>query len=137
MPNYNALVYTAADFKIILLIDGIPFPLLTLQDFGSSIKKEEETIYAIGEIDPIAEKSTGKGYSGKVSIEAGELTRILLATGLTDATDIQGAQLGITSKDGFYHRVYSGVNINSEDTDFKVKDRHIPVPLTWKAISVK
>ena len=136
MPNYNGLTYTAAEYKILLLLNGIPYPLVTVNDFSSNVKAEDETGYAIGEEDPIIEKTNALQYSGKLSMRIGELNAILLANGLKSAASIRNATLGITSIDGLFHRVYSGVNILSEDIDIKAKDKDTIVPLSWKAVSI-
>ena len=55
MANLNPLIYTASEFKLVLLYQGLASPLLTVQDFNSDVKTEDETIYAIGQVEPIGE----------------------------------------------------------------------------------
>lgn len=142
MPNYNQLIYTAADFKLLLLVPNaagalLPFPLVTAQSFGSSHKTEDETIYAIGETDPIGEKTNGNQYTGKFEIQKGEMAVILKTTGYASPIQIKGAQLAITSYDGIVNEVYGGINVTSSDYDVKAKDKDTKVACNWKAVSLK
>jgi hypothetical protein len=137
MPiNANGLTYTAAQLKLILLIDGTPHLLVTANDVSLNTKQEVETGYAIGQEEPIINKKNAKAYTGKISLRIGELGLILLAHGYTTAVDINNASLGITSYDGVFHRVYSGLNVTSEDIDVKAKDKDIIVPMSWEAVTV-
>lgn len=137
MPNYNQLIYTSADYKIILSFNSIPYPLFTLNSFDENIKVEDETIYAIGEIDPIGEKYNGRQYSGKLELQAGEVNAILIANGFADITQIRGAKISITSLDGLITRTYSGVNFIGSDFSIKAKDKDSRVSVNWKAVGLK
>ena len=136
MANLNPLIYTASEFKLVLLYQGLASPLLTVQDFNSDVKTEDETIYAIGQVEPIGEKTNGESYGGKLSLQSGELSTILNTTGKATATQIRGAVLGITSLDGLINRVFTGVNITSEAFSVKAKDKQTIFELNWKAVSV-
>lgn len=137
MPNYNTLIYTAADYKLLLLDGGTPLPLLTLSAFDASVKTEDETIFAIGEVEPIGEKSNGTQYTGKLEIQAGELYAYMKIKGYANPTEIRNANLALTSLDGLINFVYSGVNIISGDFSIKAKDKQSMISMNWKAVSVK
>ena len=142
MPNYNALIYTAADYKYILLVSNaagqyIPFPLLTAVSMGDSHKTEDETIFAIGEADPIGEKTNGNQYTGKLEIQNGEMNNILRVLNIASPIFIKGAQIAKTTYDGLINQVYSGVNIISADFDMKAKDKSTVVSCNWKAVGLK
>lgn len=135
--NLNQLILTAADYKVLLNIPGKgAFPLLTLDSISSTIAKEQETIYAIGEENPIGEKSNAKKYSGKLSIQVGEISAVLMLCGFIESTQITGATLAITAIQGGFSRVYSGMNINTENIDIKAKDKQSMASLDWNSISV-
>lgn len=143
MPNLDQLVITSADYKIVLdiqLSDGsgntVAFPILTCQDLSYDIEVEDETVYAIGTIEPIAEKSNAKSYKGKIAVEAGEANAILLSTGLNDTTQIVGATLAIAAIQGAFARVFKAVNFNSENLAIKAKDKHSVINVAWKGLGV-
>ena len=138
MPNLNGLILTAADYKITLIFNGIPCPCATAQDFSSNIKLEEEDIYAIGSTDPIGSKTNAESYTGKISIQAGEILTFMRAQGYNRTTQIQGATLailGLPSAAFPVAKIFSGVNITSEDLDIKAKDKQSLVTMNWKAVS--
>jgi hypothetical protein len=135
MPNFNPLIYSAAEFKLILLINGHPYPLFTADNMSFNTAEEGETIYAIGTEEPIGEKKNAKSYKGKVSVQLGELNIILVAEGLTNAIQISNAQLGFSTTDGLIQRIFGGMNILSEDIDIKRKDKETIVPMNWAAVS--
>ena len=137
MPiNANGLTYTAAQLKLILIINGVPHPLGTANDISLNTKQEVETGYAIGQEEPIINKKNAKAYTGKISLRIGELVAILVSHGFITAVDINNASLGITSYDGVFHRVYSGLNVTSEDIDVKAKDKDMIIPMSWEAVNV-
>lgn len=137
MPQLNKLVYTAADYKIIMIVPGAgSFPLQTCETMNTSIQREEETIYAIGVEEPIAAKRNAVKYSGKLSIQAGEANAILQIAGLNEVTQIANATLAITALVGGFSRTYSGVNINTENLDVKAKDKQTMIQMDWTAVAV-
>jgi hypothetical protein len=138
MANLNQLILTAAEYKVMLIIPGSPpFPIITADSIGWNNSREEETIYAIGEEEPIANKRNAAKYSGKLSVQAGEMFSILSIAGLRDSTQIAGATLAITAVRGGFGRVWSGMNINTESLDVKAKDKQTIVSLDWTAQSIK
>lgn len=137
MPNLNQLILTAADYKVLLNIPGKgAFPLLTLETIDQDIAREQETIYAIGEEKPIAEKTNAVKYAGKLTIQVGEISAILQLCGFIESTMIKGATLAITAIQGGFSRVYSGLNINTEGISVKAKDKQSMANLTWAALDV-
>jgi hypothetical protein len=138
MAQLNHLVLTAAEYKVLLIIPKAgSFPILTADSIGWNNAREEETVYAIGEEEPIASKRNAAKYSGKLSMQNGEMFSILSIAGLRDATQIAGATLALTAIRGGFARVYSGLNINVEAVDVKAKDKQSMVSLDWTALSIK
>jgi hypothetical protein len=138
MANLNDLVLTAADYKVLIIIPGAgSYPLLTVETVSYNNAREEETVYAVGVEEPIAAKRNAAKYSGKLSLQNGELSAILQIAGLVEATQIAGATLAITAVTGGFQRTHSGLNINSESLDIKAKDKQSIVSLDWTALTVK
>ena len=138
MAQLNNLVFTAADYKALLIIPGVgSFPLQTIETISYNNAREEETIYAVGTEEPIAAKRNAVKYSGKLTLQNGELSAMLQIAGLVEATQIAGATLAITSVTGGFSRTHSGLNINSESLDIKAKDKQSIVSLDWTALTVK
>lgn len=137
MPDLNQLILTAADYKIVLNIPGVSaFPLKTAETFSWDNAREEETIYAIGEEEPIGEKRNAAKYSGKMTMQVGELSAILQIAGLVEATQIANVTLAITAIQGGFSRTYSGMYINTENVDIKAKDKHSLANLSWNALKI-
>lgn len=137
MPNLNSLILTAADFKVVLNIPGVSaFPLKTVENISWNNAREDETIYAVGEEEPIGEKRNAAKYSGKISMQLGELSSILGLSGLVEGTQIANATLAITAVQGGFKRVWSGFYINTEAQDIKAKDKQTVVSLDWKALTI-
>lgn len=135
--NLNQLILTAADYKVVLNLPGVgAFPLKTAETFSWQNAREDETIYAIGEEEPIGEKRNSAKYSGKMSMQVGELSAILQLAGLVEGTQIANATLAITAIQGGFSRVYSGFYINTEGVDIKAKDKQTMANLDWKALTV-
>lgn len=142
MSDKSALIMNAADYKISVDVPNAltgNFNLYvfgTIQEIGYDIEVEDETIYAVGTVTPIAEESNAKSYKGKLTAEAGEINAILGLTGKNDATSVQGATLGIIGIKGGFARVFTGVNFNTESLNIKAKDKHTPITINWKGLSV-
>lgn len=129
-------VFTAADFKIILTLNnGVSRIILTSLGVDMSTERETETIYAIGQSEPIAEKRNAAKYSGSLEFQVGEMVQMLATAGLKEATEIEGAQLSIISLTGTppFARVYSYVNINGESISIKAKDKDSKASLKWNS----
>jgi hypothetical protein len=138
MANLNNLIFTAADYKALLIIPNVgTFPLQTIETISYNNAREEETIYAVGVEEPIGSKRNAAKYSGKLTLQNGELSAILQIAGLVESTQIAGAILAITSVSGVFNRTHTGLNINGESLDVKAKDKQSIVNLDWTAISIK
>jgi hypothetical protein len=138
MANLNALILTAADYKVLLIIpNGGSFPLLTAETISYNNAREEETIYAIGEEKPIGNKRNAVKFSGKLSLQNGEMSAILQSVGFVESTQIANATLAITAIQGGFARTHTGLNINTEAVDIKAKDKQSIVSLDWTATDVK
>lgn len=137
MPNYNPLILTGSDYKFFLaLSNGVIYPLLTVDSVSMDIKTEEELIYAVGEKDPIGNKQNANSYTGKITMQAGELNAILLSEGLNKVIDITGATLGATAIQGGYNRTFKGVNINSQSESVKRKDKETLSDMNFTALGL-
>jgi hypothetical protein len=137
MPNLNSLILTAADYKVIMVIPGAgTFPLVTVDNISYNVAREEETIYAVGEELPIGNKRNAAKYSGRLSMQNGEINAVLSIAGLREATQIAGATIAITAVTGGFARTFSGLNINTESLDVKAKDKQSMVSLDWTATSI-
>jgi hypothetical protein len=138
MANLNSLILTAADFKVMLVVPNAgTFPIITADSINWQIAREEETIYAIGEEDPIGNKRNAVKYSGKFSIQVGEMSAILQSAGLVEMTQIAGATLAITAVQGGFSKTFSGMNINTESVDVKAKDKQSMASLDWTATAIR
>jgi hypothetical protein len=138
MANLNSLILTAADYKVMLVVPGAgSFPIITADSISWSNAREEETIYAIGEEEPIGAKRNAVKYSGKLSVQVGEMSAILQQAGLVEMTQIAGATLALTAVQGGFNRTYAGMNINTESVDVKAKDKQSMVSLDWTATAIR
>ena len=138
MPNLNTLILTAADYKVSLVIPGVgAFPLLTVDTISYNVAREEETIYAVGEELPIGNKRNAAKYSGRLSLQNGEINAVLSIAGFRESTQIAGAVLAVTAVTGGFARTFSGMNINTEALDVKAKDKQSMVSLDWTATVIQ
>src|SRR5512145_2454481 len=112
--------------------------MLTSLGVDMNSERETESIYAIGQQEPIAEKRNAAKYSGSLEIQVGELMQLLASAGLVEASQIEGAMLSIVSLTGTppFARVYSYVNVNGESISIKAKDKDSKASLKWNARSV-
>ena len=140
MPNYNSLVFTGADYKVVLIIKNGALNGTYVIQTGGNISwtdaSENESIYAIGQEDPIAEKSNANKYSGKLSLQAGEINSILALEGFASAIRIRGAVLAITALNGIFKKTYSGININSASQDVTSKAKESLLNMDFNALSI-
>lgn len=124
MPNLNQLILSAAEYETVLNISsGGTYPLETAESISWAEASEGETIYAIGQEDPIGEKSNANKYSGKFVVQVGEANAILLLEGLLSMIRIRNAVIAITGVTGGFAKTFTGVNINSANVDLKRKDK--------------
>lgn len=137
MPNLNQLILTGKDYKIMLIIaGGGSYPILTGETLDWDDSSEGETVWAIGQENPIGEKSNNNKYSGKLSLQNGELNAILLLEGLRSAIQIRNATLAVTAVIGGFSKVWSGVNINKASSGTKRKDKETIANLDFAALSI-
>lgn len=141
MANLNKLAINAAQYTVNFIIPvssslSLTFSLLTLTDISYSIKKSSELLYAVGSKTPIANPSNQEGYEGKLSMQAGELLSILDDCGFVNATEIEGATLGIHADNGTYSKVFGSVSILSEALSVKAGDKDSKIDLDFNALSV-
>jgi hypothetical protein len=134
----ESLVITAAEYKTILTLNnGQTYIILTPLGISMSTTRSEESIYAIGQNEPIANKRTETKYTGSLELQVGEWGTILKAAGLVEGTQVENANLAILSLNPLgIQRVYNGLNINDEGIDVKAKDKDSKVSLKWTAVSV-
>ena len=90
----------------------------------------------MGTTQPIGNKRNGVGYEGRFSMQAGEMFSVLALCGLAEATQIEGATLGIAAVVGAFTRTFGSVNINTEDFSTRAKDKESKIDLTFDALSV-
>jgi hypothetical protein len=140
MPNLNQLIITAALYKTVLVIPtangSLSFVLLTASQLDWADASEGETIHAIGDEEPIGNKSNANKYSGKLTMQIGELNVILQACGFNSAIRVRGATLAITALTGGFAKVYKSLNINSDTESTKAKDKESLVTMDWMAIGL-
>jgi hypothetical protein len=132
-------VFTAADYKILLTLNnGVSKIVLTSVGIDMSAERETESIYAIGQQEPIAEKRNAAKYSGSLELQVGELNQLLALGLLAESTQIENAALSIVSITGTppFARVFSGVNVNGESISIKAKDKDSKASLKWNARAV-
>lgn len=136
MSNLNKLILTGADYKIFLsLSTGLTYPLFTVESINLDISVEEELIYVVGEEDPQGNKQNARKFGGKISMQVGEISAILLLNGLTDATRITGATLACTALRGGFQRILRSCNINTETIDIKRKDKESLCSMNMSALT--
>ena len=137
MPNLNTIILTAADYKVALSVPGSGvFILRTAESISWNHATENELIYAVGDVNAIGNKQNATKYSGKFTIQAGEMELILLATGLKSAIQIPNATLSIVATGSTLSKTYTGMCINTEDISLKAKDKQSMVNLDWTAINI-
>ena len=127
MPNLNQLIITSADYEIILNVPTatgfVPFPLLTVSSIDWNDTNENELIYGIGTVEPIGNKTNASAYKGKITMQVGEANALLSIAGYNSFIRVANATLAITSVIGGYSKVYLDVNINSDQSATKAKDK--------------
>lgn len=137
MPSQNQLILTGAQYKAILIIPGGgSYPFKTLETISWSETSEGETIYAVGEEDPIGEKSNNNKYGGKFTAQNGEMSAICAIEGIVSPIRIRNAIIAITALVGGFSKTFTGININSATVDVKRKDKETLINCDFAALSV-
>lgn len=114
IPGVDLLIIAASEFKVVLIFNNVPYPLLTLNSIETNITNDKEVFYKAGDEKPIAIKKNNKMYAGSFSLQAGEMALMLRLFGLNDSTQIADATLAIADIFGRISRVYKGLTITSE-----------------------
>jgi len=74
--------------------------------------------------------------AGKLSAQAGEILTFMRLNGFANTLQIQGATLTIIAVGNpALTKIFSGVNVTSEDFNIKAKDKQSLVEMNWKAVS--
>ena len=137
MPNYSKFYYSAAEYKIFLSVaNGTTAPLLTISDFEDNEKVESEPQHVVGEIDPVAIKVNGRTFTGKLSISAGEAEVLLQLNGLSKYTDIQNANIIVSSFDGIIIKRIIGVFVTSKSMPIKAKDKATIIAMDYEYLDI-
>jgi len=135
--NANALIFTAADYKILFTFgNGASYPIVTSLGVDTSAEREQEFIHAIGTQKPIGNKMNAAKYSGSVELQAGEAVAMYAAAGIVEGTQIENAKLSIVSFNGVFARVYTGITVTSEGWSAKAKDKDSKISLKWTAFDL-
>jgi len=135
--NLQHLILSAAEYKILLIIPGLgAFPFATTDSLSYNIAIESEPVHVLGSENPIGIGRNARKYSGKLSMQMGEIAAIKLATGLKDMTMISAAVLTATSLTGSFVMTWSGVVINTEGLDVKSKDKQTICSLDWEGVGL-
>lgn len=139
-PNLNQLIINSATCSIWITIPtalGLQaFQLLTVQNFDFNDTASGELIYAIGQRDPIGNQSNENKYDLKFTMQLGELNAILLICGFISSIQINGAQVAVAALTGGFQKSYQSVNINSDSSSIKAKDKETLVSLDGLAIGL-
>lgn len=137
MPNRNQLIITAAQFTGMLIIQGGgSYKLDTIESLSMSETSEGETIYAVGEEDPIGEQSNANKYSGKIGLQVGEMNAIMLIEGIRSAIRIRNATFSIAALKGGFTRTFLGCNFNTATVDIKRKDKESLYSIDFNAVGI-
>lgn len=139
-PNLNQLIINSATCSIWITIPTLqgllPFQLLTVQNFDFNDTASGELIYAIGNRDPIGNQSNENKYDGKLTIQLGEINAILLICGFTTSIQINNAQIAVAALTGGFQKSYQSININSDSSSIKAKDKETLVSLDFLSIGL-
>ncbi len=142
MPNLNQLIISSQTCSIVLTIPTgfgpipLSFPLLTVQTIDFNDTSEGELIYAIGQQNPIGNKSNANKYDGKITMQLGEVNAILAICGFSSSIEINGAQLAIAALTGGFVKSYQYININSDSSSVKAKDKETMTSLDFLSIGL-
>ena len=134
--DLSNLVLTGADYKILWIIKGIPFPILTADNISYNDTIESEQHYAVGETKPIAIKQNAEKTDGKLNIQNGEMAVILTKLGFVKAIQINNSILTIVATAGALKRTHVHLNVNGGAVDIKAKDKATLISLDWECLEV-
>ena len=132
--NLNSLIFTAADYKLAVSVNGVTAPLSIVESFDYGAKKEHEYIHIIGSEEPVGLKTNTSTYPGKITMEAGELEAFLITLGYVFATQIKDATISIVTFTGVLVKVYKACVFTSHDGSVKAKDKRSLITLPFESI---
>src|ERR1017187_6148695 len=104
--NNNALVYTSSDYNIALSISGNKSVLATCEEMKYGAKIESEFFHFIGDDEPGALKSNAASYEGNLTLQAGELEKILTKAGVLFLTQVKDNVISLTALNGSFSRTF-------------------------------
>lgn len=136
MATTDKLIITAAEYQVAFIVSGTSYNLTTLESIETNVKIDTETFHAIGSEQPIGEKRNNRAFSGKLTLQFGELLTILKAKSLIDATRVVDATLSIANIDNTVKRTWTGMNINTEAFKVGSKDKQTLIDLDWTALNM-
>jgi len=140
MANLNQLIISSQYYSIVLVVPTASgnktFKLLTVANIDFNDASEGEVIYAVGQEDPIGNKSNANKYNGKISLQIGESNAILALSGFNSFIRVRGATLAIAALQGGFSKVYTSVNINTDSGSVKAKDKESLTSLDFEAIGL-
>jgi hypothetical protein len=135
--DFNKLIFTSSDYKMVVSVNGVTVPITILESFDYGAKKESEYIHRIGSDEPAGLKTNASTYPGKISMEAGELEIFLAKLGYVFVTQITGATISIVTPYGDLVKVFKGCVFESHDGTVKAKDKRSLITMDFKAVSVE
>jgi hypothetical protein len=135
--SYESLVISPSEYKVVLTIGNLVWPLLTLEGIDMNASREFKEIFFIAQENAGLTKRKRVRYSGNLILQIGEIMSVMNAAGFVEGTQIVNSILGITSLTlNGLKRVYSGLNINTESISLKSTDKDSLVTLGWNAIKI-
>lgn len=141
--NLNQLIISSQTCSIVLTVPTanspvpLSFPLQTVQTFDFNDATEGELIYAIGQQNPIGNKSNANKYDGKITLQLGEVNAILAICGFLSAIEIQNAQLSVAALTGGFVKAYQSVNFTTDTSSIKAKDKETLTTIDWLSIGLQ
>jgi hypothetical protein len=137
MPNYNALIITAAEYKVAWNIPGTAvFPLLTVNEVGWTETQEGELIYSVGDVNPIGNKGNALAVKGKITIQEGELQAILTAVGVNSVTLVPSSTIAVVSLQNAASYTFTQLVFTSSAISVKAKDKESMRNIDFTALAV-
>jgi hypothetical protein len=137
MPNYNALIITAAEYKVALNVSGVAvFPLLTVNEVGWTETQEGELIYSVGDVNPIGNKGNAIAVKGKVTIQEGELQAILTLVGVNSIVYVPASTLAVVSLQNAASYTFTQLVFTSSAISVKAKDKESMRSIDFTALAI-
>lgn len=137
MPNtYQDLIYTSAQYAITVVVNSVPFQIVTGQVLDNSHNVETETIWAVGQAQPIGIKTNAESYKGKLEVQLGEWNAILQLAGYTSAIQMNGVIIAVTAYVGAFNMTVSGCVFSSQAINIKAKDKMTVASMDFEGLSI-